>query len=194
MKQQLTALASAWWAPLSINNKRIINQQLLFRTLQTLQTVYTTKRIAIRFRLRFTFSFRLSFSSICLKMSKNALRWQDGKMASENSKSRIRGRAGRNVRRLVFPARPPTCESLQKRHFKLHPTPSFRHLIAQHPLTPIDPYRSSDRKRATVALLSFHCFAWLSLLCLFLVSLNCRRLLSRRFKLQLYFTLLSDRF
>ena len=82
----------------------------------------------------------------------------------------------------------------KKRHFKLHPTPSFRHLIAQHPLTPIDPYRSSDRKRATVALLSFHCFAWLSLLCLFLVSLNCRRLLSRRFKLQLYFTLLSDRF
>ena len=47
----------------------------------------------------------------------------------------------------------------KKRHFKLHPTPSFRHLIAQHPLTPIDPYRSSDRKRATVALLSFHCFA-----------------------------------
>ena len=115
-------------------------------------------------------------------MSKNALRWQDGKMASEKSKSRIRGRVGRNVRRLVFPARPPTCESLQKLHFKLHPTPSFRHLIAQHPLTPIDPYRSSDRKRATVALLSFHCFAWLSLLCLFLVSLNCRRLLSRRFK------------
>ena len=70
----------------------------------------------------------------------------------------------------------------KKRHFKLHPTPSFRHLIAQHPLTPIDPYQSSDRKRATVALLSFHCFAWLSLLCLFLVSLNCRRLLSRRFK------------
>ena len=104
------------------------------------------------------------------------------RMASENSKSHIRGRAGRNVRRLVFPARPPTCESLQKLHFKLHPTPSFRHLIAQHPLTPIDPYRSSDRKRATVALLSFHCFAWLSLLCLFLVSLNCRRLLSRRFK------------
>ena len=28
MKQQLTALASAWWAPLSINNKRIIYQQL----------------------------------------------------------------------------------------------------------------------------------------------------------------------
>ena len=47
----------------------------------------------------------------------------------------------------------------KKRHFKLHPTPSFRHLIAQHPLTPIDPYQSSDRKRATVALLSFHCFA-----------------------------------
>ena len=47
----------------------------------------------------------------------------------------------------------------KKLHFKLHPTPSFRHLIAQHPLTPIDPYRSSDRKRATVALLSFHCFA-----------------------------------
>ena len=81
------------------------------------------------------------------------------RMASEKSKSHIRGRAGRNVRRLVFPARPPTCESLQKLHFKLHPTPSFRHLIAQHPLTPIDPYRSSDRKRATVALLSFHCFA-----------------------------------
>ena len=147
-------------------------------------------------------------------MSKNALRWQDGKMASEisnflartqeiffgksffpayargickncilschlaifvslipflkgvgcriaseNSKSRIRGRADRNVRRRGFPARPPTHESLQKRHFKLHPTPSFRHLIAQHPLTPIDTYRSSDRKRATVALLSFHCFA-----------------------------------
>ena len=81
------------------------------------------------------------------------------RMASEISKSHIRGRAGRKVRRLVFPARPPTCESLQKLHFKLHPTPSFRHLIAQHPLTPIDPYRSSDRKRATVALLSFHCFA-----------------------------------
>ena len=115
------------------------------------------------------------------------------RMASENSKSHIRGRAGRNVRRLVFPARL-RARDLQKLHFKLHPTPSFRHLIAQHPLTPIDPYRSSDRKRATVALLSFHCFAWLSLLCLFLVSLNCRRLLSRRFKLQLYFTLLSDRF
>ena len=81
------------------------------------------------------------------------------RMASENSKSRIRGRAGRNVRRRVFsPARLRTRD-LQKRHFKLHPTPSFRHLIAQHPLTPIDPYRSSDRKRATVALLSFHCFA-----------------------------------
>ena len=79
IKQQLTALASAWWAPPSINNKRIIYQQLLFRTLQTLQTVYTTKRIVIRFRLRFTFSF------ICLKMSKNALWWQDGKMASEIS-------------------------------------------------------------------------------------------------------------
>ena len=103
------------------------------------------------------------------------------RMASEKSKSHIRGRAGRNVRRLVFPARLRTRD-LQKLHFKLHPTPSFRHLIAQHPLTPIDPYRSSDRKRATVALLSFHCFAWLSLLCLFLVSLNCRRLLSRRFK------------
>ena len=89
IKQQLTALASAWWAPRSINNKRIIYQQLLFWTLQTLQTVYTTKRIAIRFRLRFTFSFRLSsslsLSFFCLKMSKNALRWQDGKMASEIS-------------------------------------------------------------------------------------------------------------
>ena len=80
------------------------------------------------------------------------------RMASENSKSRIRGRAGRNVRRLVFPARL-RAKVCKKRHFKLHPTPSFRHLIAQHPLTPIDPYRSSDRKRATVALLSFHCFA-----------------------------------
>ena len=84
----------------------------------------------------------------------------------------------------VWFSRPPVYARgiCKKRHFKLHPTPSFRHLIAQHPLTPIDPYRSSDRKRATVALLSFHCFAWLSLLCLFLVSLNCRRLLSRRFK------------
>ena len=27
-EQQLSALASAWWAPLSINNKRIIRQQL----------------------------------------------------------------------------------------------------------------------------------------------------------------------
>ena len=81
------------------------------------------------------------------------------RMASENSKSRIRGRAGRNVRRRVFPPARLRTRDLQKRHFKLHPTPSFRHLIAQHPLTPIDPYRSSDRKRATVALLSFHCFA-----------------------------------
>ena len=80
------------------------------------------------------------------------------RMASENSKSHIRGRAGRNVRRRVFP--PAYARGICKKlHFKLHPTPSFRHLIAQHPLTPIDPYRSSDRKRATVALLSFHCFA-----------------------------------
>ena len=28
VEQQLSALASAWWAPLSINNKRIIRQQL----------------------------------------------------------------------------------------------------------------------------------------------------------------------
>ena len=61
----------------------------------------------------------------------------------------------------VWFSRPPAYARgiCKKRHFKLHPTPSFRHLIAQHPLTPIDPYRSSDRKRATVALLSFHCFA-----------------------------------
>ena len=134
IKQQLTALASAWWASLSINNKRIIYQQLLFWTLQTLQTVYTTKRIAIRFRLRFTFSFRLSsslsLSFFCLKMSKNALRWQDGKMARWFCKIYIRGRAGRNVRRLVFPARPPTCESLQKRHFKL-PSCHLLHLLRQ---------------------------------------------------------------
>ena len=71
IKQQLTALASAWWASLSINNKRIIYQQLLFRTLQTV--IYDK------------FSSSLSLSFFCLKMSKNALRWQDGKMASEIS-------------------------------------------------------------------------------------------------------------
>ena len=81
------------------------------------------------------------------------------RMASEKSKSHIRGRAGRNVRRRVFPPARLRTRVCKKLHFKLHPTPSFRHLIAQHPLTPIDPYRSSDRKRATVALLSFHCFA-----------------------------------
>ena len=68
------------------------------------------------------------------------------RMASENSKSRIRGRVGRNVRRRVFPPARLRARVCKKRHFKLHPTPSFRHLIAQHPLTPIDPYRSSDRK------------------------------------------------
>ena len=154
-----------------------INQQLLFWTLQTV--IYDK------------FSSSLSLSFFCLKMSKNALRWQDGKMASEISNFLARTQEiffGKSF----FPAY--ARGICKKRHFKLHPTPSFRHLIAQHPLTPIDTYRSSDRKRATVALLSFHCFAWLSLLCLFLVSLNCRRLLSRRFKLQLYFTLLSDRF
>ena len=52
------------------------------------------------------------------------------RMASENSKSRIRGRAGRNVRRLFFPARPPTHESLQKRHFKL-PSCHLLHLLRQ---------------------------------------------------------------
>ena len=125
INQQLTALASAWWAPRSINNKRIIYLQLLFWTLQTLQTVYTTKRIAIRFRLRFTFSFRLSSSSslsLSFFVSKCQRTLYDGKMArwqDDFAKSRIRGRAGRNVRRLVFPARPPTCEGLQKRHFKL---------------------------------------------------------------------------
>ena len=51
-----------------------INQQLLFRTLQTLQTVIYDK-----------FSSSLSLSFFCLKMSKNALIWQDGKMASEIS-------------------------------------------------------------------------------------------------------------
>ena len=154
-----------------------INQQLLFWTLQTV--IYDK------------FSSSLSLSFFCLKMSKNALWWQDGKMASEISNFLARTQEiffGKSF----FPAY--ARGICKKRHFKLHPTPSFRHLIAQHPLTPIDTYRSSDRKRATVALLSFHCFAWLSLLCLFLVSLNCRRLLSRRFKLQLYFTLLSDRF
>ena len=80
------------------------------------------------------------------------------RMASEKSKSHIRGRAGTFGVWFFPPARLRTRD-LQKLHFKLHPTPSFRHLIAQHPLTPIDPYRSSDRKRATVALLSFHCFA-----------------------------------
>ena len=137
-------------------------------------------------------------------MSKNALlnlsddwlvlRWQDGKMARWQVKFQTFSRVRRKffLGKSFFPAY--ARGICKKRHFKLHPTPSFRHLIAQHPLTPIDPYRSSDRKRATVALLSFHCFAWLSLLCLFLVSLNCRRLLSRRFKLQLYFTLLSNRF
>ena len=165
IKQQLTALASALWAPRSINNKRIIYQQLLFWTLQAV--IYDK------------FSSSLSLSFFCLKMSKNALRWQDGKMASEISNFLARTQEiffGKSF----FPAYARgICKKL---HFKLHPTPSFRHLIAQHPLTPIDTYRSSDRKRATVALLSFHCFAWLSLLCLFLVSLNCRRLLSRRFK------------
>ena len=87
-----------------------INQQLLFWTLQTLQTVYTTKRIAIRFRLRFTFSF------ICLKMSKNALRWQDGKMASEISNFLARTQEiffGKSF----FPAY--ARGICKKRHFKL---------------------------------------------------------------------------
>ena len=38
----------------------------------------------------------------------------------------------------VWFSRPPAYARgiYKKRHFKLHPTPSFRHLIAQHPLTP----------------------------------------------------------
>ena len=58
-------------------------------------------------------------------------RWQD-----DFAKSRIRGRAGRNVRRWVFPPARLRTRVCKKRHFKLHPTPSFRHLIAQLPLTP----------------------------------------------------------
>ena len=108
-----------------------INQQLLFWTLQTLQTVYTTKRIAIRFRLRFTFSFRLSsslsLSFFCLKMSKNALRWQDGKMASEISNFLARTQEiffGKSF----FPAY--ARGICKKRHFKL---PSC-HLCIPHSL------------------------------------------------------------
>ena len=102
IKQQLTALASAWWAPRSINNKRIIYQQLLFWTLQTV--IYDK------------FSSSLSLSFFCLKMSKNALRWQDGKMASEISNFLARTQEvffGKSF----FPAY--ARGICKKRHFKL---------------------------------------------------------------------------
>ena len=41
----------------------------------------------------------------------------------------------------VWFSRPPAYARgiCKKRHFKLHPTPSFRHLSAQHPLPPLTP-------------------------------------------------------
>ena len=89
-------------SPLSINNKRIIYQQLLFWTLQTV--IYDK------------FSSSLSLSFFCLKMSKNALRWQDGKMASEISNFLARTQEiffGKSF----FPAY--ARGICKKRHFKL---------------------------------------------------------------------------
>ena len=72
-------------------------------------------------------------------MSKNALRWQDGKMARwQGQLQNLASAGGRAGTFGVGFSRPPAYARgiCKKRHFKLHPTPSFRHLIAQHPLTP----------------------------------------------------------
>ena len=109
--------------------------------------LYTT---SFRFRLR----YRYRFLSQNVKERFMMARWQD-----DFAKFTYAGGQAGTFGVWFFPPARLRARDLQKLHFKLHPTPSFRHLIAQHPLTPIDTYRSSDRKRATVALLSFHCFA-----------------------------------